>query len=146
MDESLIVRGGIAISAKGADLLISFAKGKAEAMGIPMCIAVVDSGGNLFAFSRTDDARIANIQIAMTKAASAVSRRRATADELTIRADDPARAIRTALAAGINQVTAMSGGIPIYIDGQLVAGIGVSGGTGSEDVAVAQAAADALIT
>jgi uncharacterized protein GlcG (DUF336 family) len=144
MDESLIVRGGITLSAKGAELLIKSARETAEAMAVPMCIAVVDSGGNLFAFFRTDDARIANIQIAMTKATSAVTRRRATSEELAIRPEDPAQAIRTTLAAGIDRVTAMSGGIPLYVEGQLVGGIGVSGGTGREDIAVAQSAVDAF--
>lgn len=144
MDESLIIRGGVALSSKGAALLIKAAKAAAETMAMPMCVAVVDSGGNLFAFCRTDDARIANIQIAMTKAASAVTRQRATSEELAIRFEDPAQAIRTALAAGVHRVTAMSGGIPLYVDGKLVGGIGVSGGTGREDIAVAQAAVDAF--
>lgn len=144
MDETSIVRGGIALSSQGADRIIAAAKAAAQAMGIPMCISIADAGGNLLAFARTDGARLANIQMAMTKAVSAVTRRRATAEELAIRPQDPTQTIRTTLAAGIDRVTAMSGGIPVFIEQQLVGGIGVSGGHGHEDVAVAQAGIDAL--
>jgi uncharacterized protein GlcG (DUF336 family) len=37
------------------------------------------------------------------------------------------------------------GGLPIEVDGQVVGGIGVSGGTGEQDVAVATAGIDALL-
>ena len=144
MDESHVVRGGIALSCAGAARAIDAAKSAAQTMGIPMCIAIVDAGGNLMAFARTDDARIANIQMSITKAVSAVTRRRPTSEELAIRPDDPAQAIRTTLAAGIDRVTAMSGGIPMFVEGQLIGGIGVSGGRGHEDIAVAQSAIDAL--
>jgi glc operon protein GlcG len=144
MDETLILRGGITLSSRGADVLLAAAKTTANEMGIPMCIAVVDVGGSLLGFGRTDDARLGNIQMAITKAVSAVMRRRATAEELAIRPDDPTQTIRTTLAAGIDKVTAMSGGIPIFAEGQLIGGIGVSGGRGHEDVAVAQAAIEVL--
>ena len=144
MDESLILRGGIALTAAGAEILIQVGKRSADAAGIPMCIAVVDAGGHLLAFARNDNARLANIQMAITKAVSAVTRRRATAEELTIRKDDPTHPIRTALAAGTDRVTSLSGGLPIFVEGQLVGGIGVSGGRGNEDIDVALAAITSL--
>ena len=144
MNEESIIRHRVALSARGADAVMAAAKAKASELNVPMCIALVDAGGHLLAFSRSDNARLANIQMAITKATSAVVRQRATAEEGEIRPDDPLAPIRTALAAGDQQVTAMWGGIPITIDGQVVAGIGVSGGTRHEDVPVAEAGIAAL--
>ena len=115
---------------------------KAAAMGIPMCIAVVDAGGNLVAFTRMDGARVASISISITKARSAATRRRPTEDEL---GDDPIHALRIAHASG-SLVTAMKGGLPIVIDGQVVGGVGVSNGTGEQDLEVAKAGIEALLS
>jgi glc operon protein GlcG len=47
--------------------------------------------------------------------------------------------------ASENQVTAMKGGLPIVIDGQVVGGVGVSNGNPDQDTEVAQAGIDALL-
>ena len=44
---------------KLAEKVISEAQKKAQEMGIPMCIAVVDKGGNLVAMKRMDEAMLA---------------------------------------------------------------------------------------
>ncbi len=110
-------------------------------MGVPECIAIVDSSGELLAFTRMDGARPGSIEIAVTKARSAARRRRATADEA---GGDILSGVRLALAADLN-VTGVGGGIPIVVDGQTIGAIGVSSGTVDEDVAVAQAGIAALV-
>jgi glc operon protein GlcG len=141
MDEAFLVRGQLGLSCKGSHVIIHAAEKKAAAIGVPMCIAVVDAGGNLVAFTRMDGARVASVQIAMTKARSAATRRRPTADEM---GDDPIHALRIAHASG-SLVTAMKGGLPIVVDGQVIGGVGASNGTGDQDLEVVQAGIDALL-
>lgn len=141
MDEAFVIRGQLALSCKGSHVVVHAGEKKAAAIGVPMCIAVVDAGGNLIAFTRMDGARVASIQIAMTKAISAATRRKPTAEEL---ADDPIHPLRIAHASG-GRVTAMKGGVPIVIEGQVVGGVGVSNGTSDQDLEVALAGIDALL-
>jgi uncharacterized protein GlcG (DUF336 family) len=141
MDEAFILRGRIALSCKGSHVVLHAAEKKAAALGVPECIAVVDSGGDLLAFSRMDGARPGSIEIALTKARSAARRRRATAEEA---GGDVLAGVRMSLAAQL-QVTGLGGGLPIVIDGQTVGGVGVSSGTSAEDVEVAQAGIEALL-
>jgi len=116
------------------------AEKKAAEIGVPECIAVVDAGGDLLAFSRMDGARPGSIEIAMTKARSAARRLRPTADEA---GGDVALGMRLSLASRLN-VTGIGGGLPIVIDGQVVGGIGASSGSSDEDTQIVQAAIDAL--
>ena len=86
-----------------------------------------------------DGARPGSIEIALTKAISAATRRRATAEE---GGGDPANGIRLALAAG--RLTQLGGGIPLMVGDATVGAVGVSSGTIDEDVTVAKAAAEAF--
>ena len=108
-------------------------------MGIPQNVAVVDAGGHLLAFGRTDGARIASISIAITKAVSAATRKRATGDE---GGGDMLATIRSALAA--DRVTGIGGGLPLFVSGTCVGAIGVSSETIEQDTAVAAAGAAVL--
>ena len=144
MEESLVIKGWVSLSSKAADLMVQAAKKKANDINIPMCVAVVDPSGYLMAFSRCDNARLANIKMATTKAISAAVRQRATADELKIRPEDPIQTVRTSLAAGSDYVTSLSGGIPIYVEGTLIGAIGVSGGHREQDILVAAAGLSVL--
>ena len=135
MDEAFLVRNRIALSCRGGHVLVHAAEKKASEIGVPECIAVVDAGGDLLAFSRMDGARPGSIEIAITKARSAARRLRPTADEA---GGDVAQAIRLALASRLN-VTGIGGGLPIVVDGHVVGAIGVSSGTSDEDLAVGRA-------
>ena len=141
MDEAFVLRNRVALSCKGAHVLVHAAEKKAAQLGVPECIAVVDAGGGLLAFSRMDGARPGSVEIALTKARSAARRLRPTAEE---GGGDLHQAVRLALAAQLN-VTGIGGGLPITIEGQVVGGIGVSSGTSEDDVQVAQAGIDALL-
>jgi len=69
---------GPPIGAKRADAVIEAAVAEASKRGWAMNIAVVDSGANLVAFLRMDDAQLASIPIAEHKARAAVKYRRPT--------------------------------------------------------------------
>ncbi len=52
------------VTIEQAETAIAAARAKAVELGTQMCIAVVDSGGNLKAFHRMDDAWVGSIDIA----------------------------------------------------------------------------------
>ena len=127
------------LTAAGARTVLDAALAEAVRMGVPQCVAVVDSGGHLLAFGRVDGARVGSVSIAQTKAISAATRKRPTGDE---GGGDPMITIRLALAA--DRVTGIAGGLPIVVDGVVVGGVGVSSGTSDQDLQCAQAGLAAL--
>jgi hypothetical protein len=68
------------ITLEQAERVIEAAKAKANDIGVPMTIAVVDTGGNLISLKRMDDAILASLDIAIGKAYTAVAMRMSTAD------------------------------------------------------------------
>ena len=141
MEESFVIRNQVKLSCKGSHVLVHAAEKHAQAIGCPMCIAVVDEGGNLLAFSRMDGARIGSIEIALTKARSAARRMRPTQAEGGGKFE---AGVLVALMSQLN-VTMVPGGFPIQVDGVFVGGIGVSSGTSEQDCEVAQAGINALL-
>ena len=102
-------------------------------------VAVVDGGGHLVAFQRMDGAEIAGPTLATDKAYTAVAHRIAT-DELTA-LTAPGGALYGMNANGGGRYVAFAGGLPLWLDGRVVGGVGVSGGTAEQDLAAARAAA-----
>ncbi|MFC4942433.1 GlcG/HbpS family heme-binding protein [Pseudonocardia sp. GCM10023141] len=125
------------INADLVSKLITEATGAARAHGTPMAIAVTDSSGVLQGFLRMDGAPLLAVQLAQDKAYTAAAFGIPTDQwHEFIKGDPP-------LAAGIPTVprlTVFGGGYPLRIDGQLLGGIGLSGGHYTDDMAVAQAA------
>jgi len=142
MDETLISRNHVKLTCKGAHTIVHAAEKRAAAMGVPQCIAVVDEGGNLLAFSRMDGARIGSIEIAITKARTAAIRLQRSEE---VGGSDDHNKLRIALASQLN-LTGMKGGIPILVDGQVVGAVGVSSGTPEQDVEVGEAGVSALFS
>ena len=122
---------------QAALVVLQGAIAKAEAMGVPQCIAIVDTGGNLLAFVRMDGAKLLSQLSATQKAITAISSRGPTGG---VAADVE---LKLALATG-GQLTNLKGGVPIEINGQIVGAIGVGSGTGDQDVEVAKAGIAAL--
>lgn len=114
---------------------------KAEEIGQPMNIAVVDDGGHLVAFGRMDGAIKASIDISTRKAVTSILMNLPTA-ALTELVQPGAELYGLGQTAG-GMVT-FGGGIPLHRDGELVGAVGVSAGSVDQDVAVATAAAAAL--
>ena len=122
--------------------VIAAAEDKAKEIGQPMNIAVVDAGGNLVAHVRMDQAWIGSIDISIKKAWTARAFDIATKQlaELS-QSGDQFFGIH---ASNNGRVMIFAGGIPLKRGGQVVGAIGVSGGMGKQDQAVAEAAAAAF--
>ena len=125
------------ISTEAARRIIEGAERKARELGQPMVIAIVDEAGSLKAFSRMDGAALLSIQVAQDKAYTAVGFGFASHQWHDFIKDDPPLA--AGAAAGISRLIVFGGGYPIRIGGQIVGGIGVSGGHYTQDMEVATA-------
>ena len=141
----MITRPALKLNWEGTIRILQAAVKKAEEIGVPMSIAVMDEGANLLGFARTDEGKPHNIKIATAKARAASSNRRPTGKIGTMgNPVDDHMAIALPLAAGPDMYVTFSGGLPIIVDGHCVGGIGTSGGLGEQDLTVAQAGLDAL--
>jgi glc operon protein GlcG len=116
-------------------------------MKIAFNIAIVDDGGHLLAFARMDGARPASGYTALTKAVAAATFRQETGPLPA--SGEPNLLLSLSLqhtaVAGGGKGTALKGGAPIIVEGQVVGGIGVGGGTGEQDLEVAKAGIGALL-
>jgi uncharacterized protein GlcG (DUF336 family) len=122
--------------------IIGIAEQAATRSDQPQNIAVVDAGGHLIAHVRMDGARRAGAQIAIDKAWTAAVCEAATADFAVTAA--PGGPLYGLEATHGGRLVIIGGGVPLRRDGVVVGGIGVSGGTADQDVAVAEAGAAAL--
>jgi uncharacterized protein GlcG (DUF336 family) len=114
----------------------------AREIGQPQNIAVVDAGGNLVAHIRMDGAWIGSVDIAINKAFTARAFDLPTAD---LAADSqPGGQFYGIEQTNEGRVVIFAGGIPLKRDGKVVGAVGVSGGDGEQDTAVAEAAAAAF--
>jgi len=116
----------------------------AQSAGRPVSVAVVDDGGHLLVFSRTDHAELYSIPIAIAKARGAALTRFPTGKKSPTgneRSDHHALAIT--LAAGPDSFVSIPGGVPITVNGQVVGAIAVSG-AGNHDQTIAESAAAVL--
>ena len=131
------------ITTDAAHRMIAAAEAKAAEISVPMCIAVVDTGGNLKAFSRMDGAALLSIKIAEDKAYTAVGFGMPTHGWHDFIKDDAPLA--DGAVGGIDRLVIFGGGYPITVDGAVVGAIGVSGGHYSQDQEVAEAGLAALV-
>ncbi|GEL19721.1 GlcG/HbpS family heme-binding protein [Pseudonocardia asaccharolytica] len=130
------------ISTDAAHRLIAAAEAKAAEIGVPMCIAVCDAGGNLKVFSRMDGAPLLSTQVAQDKAYTAAGFGMPTDGWHDFIKDDAPLA--AGAVAGIQRLIIFGGGYPIKVDESVVGGIGVSGGHYTQDQEVAKAGLAAL--
>ena len=119
-----------------AEKIVQAAFAQSNKDGLYVTITIVDKSGQTLAVLRHHNAGVHTIQASYKKAYTACSQKRETA----------------AIAQGIKEGTIpedvrflddniliMAGGIPIFIDGTVVGGIGVGGAHGDEDVRIAKA-------
>lgn len=125
-----------------AKVLVEAAERKAEALDVPMNIAVVSREGSLIAFEKMDEAWLASIDIAISKAYTAVSLQAPTANLAD--AVQPSQSLFGLNTTNDGRLVVFGGGIPLTQDGEVVGAIGVSGGSVDQDVEVAQAGAEAF--
>lgn len=126
-----------------ARVLLTGARAKAEAIGVPMCIAIVDESGNLIAFERMEGGKVTSITIAIDKAFTAAAAKKATHEYgQASQPGSPAYGINSAISG---RLMVVGGGLPVVVNGAVVGGIGVSSGTPVQDLEVAQAGVDQFL-
>lgn len=105
-----------------------------------VAITILDSGGNMVMFHKTDNAQLSAISVSEGKARTAL--------EFKL----PSKALDDAIARGgagmrllaLKNITPIEGGLPIIVDGKIIGAIGVSGTVSAQDQQVAKAGADSL--
>jgi uncharacterized protein GlcG (DUF336 family) len=131
-----------------AKVIIEAAKKKSEEINVLETIAIVDEGGHVIALERMDGARITGPEIAIAKAFTAAGHKRSTH---LFNKEPNGPVLPGNEAFGIQQMlpgkfAVFVGGFPIVVEGEVIGGIGVSGGNGEQDTAVGTAALQALQT
>ena len=130
------------VTLSDARRVIAAAEAKAQEIGQPMNIAVADGGGNLVAHVRMDGAWIGSIDISIKKAFTSRAFDITTKD-LAVHSQSGGQFFGIHASNG-GRVMIFAGGIPLQRDGAVVGAIGVSGGSGEQDHAVAEAGAAAF--
>jgi len=122
--------------------VIAAAEKKATEIKQPMNIAVVDEGGNLVAHVRMDNAWIGSIDISINKAFTSRAFDISTKD--LGKNSQPGDQFYGIHVSNHGRVMIFAGGIPLKLNGKVVGAVGVSGGKGDQDQAVAEAGAAAF--
>ncbi|EPH06069.1 ATP:cob(I)alamin adenosyltransferase [Propionibacterium sp. oral taxon 192 str. F0372] len=123
-----------------AQRLCDAALAKADEMGVAVVFAAVDGSGALLLLNRQPDSLLASIDVAMNKAWSAFAFKRPTAD-LKKHADD----LKGLESTNSGRVIMFPGGVPLTVRGRIIGGIGVSGGSDEEDLAILEHALSTVI-
>jgi uncharacterized protein GlcG (DUF336 family) len=129
------------LSRSQSEAVIAAGAAEASAMGVPMNIAVLDSGTNLKAFLRMDGALLGSIDIALRKARTAAlfgMKTEAVGEFCKPGGTSPG------LENTNGGLVVFAGGVPLLApDGALIGAVGISGGSVVQDAQVASAAAAA---
>jgi uncharacterized protein GlcG (DUF336 family) len=119
--------------------LIEVARRSAEDHGLAMSLAVVDGGGHPLAMLRMDGASLLSAGTVIAKARTAVFCRRPT--HISVERARVHPEVYASLAAQMEPGMVYSmGGYPLERQGSLLGAIAASGGSGEQDMAVAEAA------
>jgi uncharacterized protein GlcG (DUF336 family) len=140
------VKKALKLELKEARHIADAALKKAAAIGVLETVCVVDEGGYPLVLERMDGARITGPQIAWNKAFTAAGHKRST-HLFNTPPNGPALPGNEAF--GIQwsfdgKFAVFVGGYPIVVDGEVVGGIGLSGGNGEQDTACGVAGLQAL--
>lgn len=110
------------------------AEAKATELGVPVVFAAVDAGGNLILLHRMANSLLGSIDIATNKAFTSAAFKLPTA--ALAEASAPSGELHGIEVTNAGRVVVFGGGLPVFVDGRLAGGIGVSGGTVAEDVRI----------
>jgi uncharacterized protein GlcG (DUF336 family) len=125
-----------------AELMLDAAVEEAARQGVSPVVCVSDAGGWPIALRRTDGGKPTSVEIAINKAFTAACHRRPTHTYTNAQPHEEAFGIMTQHGG---RFTIFVGGWPIEVDGEVVGGVGVSGGHTKEDIACCKAAITALL-
>ena len=131
---------GVSISTESAKKAAAASIAEARKNKWNMAIAIVDTGGYLVYFEKMQDTQTGSVDLAIEKARTSALFRR------------PTKVFQDAVAAGGDGLRVLrltganpnEGGVPIIVDGKVVAAVGVSGGSVEQDGQVANAGANAF--
>jgi uncharacterized protein GlcG (DUF336 family) len=122
------------ISLAQANTIIAAAFEKGEELGLkPLTIAVLDPGGHLIAFARSDKASIMRPQIAMGKAGGALALGVSSRTIGTMAADRPTFIASLGPIAQQGVVPAAGGVIVVDDKGEPLGAVGITGDTSDND-------------
>lgn len=126
-----------------ARIMMAAAEAKAREIGQDMDITITDDAGVLLMFHRMDHARITSVDISIGKSFTAAAARKSTRDYGKVsQPEGPTFGIH---ATNQGRFSIIAGGLPIFVDHEIVGGIGCSSGTPDQDETVAQAGLDAFM-
>ena len=121
--------------------LMRRARTEAESRSLALALCVVDASGHVIASQRMDGAPLGAMQLASGKAYTAVLWGMRTGDfSESTQPGGPDWGFNTT----DERVVVYAGGLPLFVDGELVGGVGASGGTAEQDEECVQAAAISL--
>lgn len=131
---------GVPITLAQAKKVLAGAEAEAMKNKWNVVITVVDTGGNIVALHRMDDAQFGSLEVARQKAYTAVAFRR------------PTKVFQDAIEKGgvnlrllkLEGASPLEGGIPIMADGKIIGAIGVSGVTSEQDAQIARAGIESM--
>ena len=126
------------LSLAAARKIVAAAEAEANARGVGVVIAVVDSSGTIIELTRMDTAQVASVNVGIGKAKTAAIYRRPSRDF-----EEQIKSGRIA-ALALADATPLQGGVPVLVDGKVVGAVGVSGDTPQVDDAIAIAGAAAV--
>lgn len=112
------------------------AQEKARELGVPCVFAAVDDGGNLVLFQRMEGSLLISMDVAQGKAFTAMSMKMPT-DEVG-KLCQPGQPFYGLENSKPGKFVLFGGGFPFVVDGKVVGGIGVSGGTAEQDMEIAR--------
>jgi glc operon protein GlcG len=128
------------LDTQGVEAVMRAAEQAALAKGYRVVIAVVDAWGHLLQLRRTEGAQIASDRVAIDKARTAA---------IFVR---PSREIEEQVSGGrlgalaLHGAVALTGGVPLRVNGEVVGAVGTSGETPDEDESVSIAGAAAAFS
>ena len=105
---------------------------------VPVAVTVIDIHGNVVLTHRMTGAPAFSLELAERKAYTSALVGLRTADLVPL--VQPGEALYPLLAVSGGRYSAIGGGVPVTSNGEVIAGVGVSGGSVEQDVAVVEAA------
>lgn len=123
------------LTTRSLDELVGAAHERAEQIGVPMAIAIVDPHGYLARFDRASGAGWVTVELAQGKARASAAFGSSTVD-LAERWAEAALFTTGLIAAHAGRMVPAPGGEPIFHRSELIGAIGASGGTGAQDADV----------
>ena len=114
-----------------AKQLMEIIEKRAEAVGLKAVIALCNAHGNPIAVHCMDDAFLVSYDVATKKAYTSVAVKMSTMELSKIA--QPGQTFYGVDKLDGGKIIIFGGGIPLKVDGKIVGGLGISGGTGEQD-------------